>query len=292
MRVGFVGLGVMGYPMAGHLVQAGFEVRAYNRDPARRLAWREQYGGEIVDSPRAAARGAEVVLVCVGADRDVREVVVGDDGILSVLEPGGMVVDHTTTSCELAQAMHLACAERDCAFIDAPMSGGEAGAINGQLTLMVGGTTEALESANPILDCYAKSITRMGGSGTGQLAKAVNQICIAGVLQGLSEGILFAMRAGLDIDTLIESISKGAAGSWQMVNRASTMAAGEFDFGFAVEHMRKDLKIALATGESLGSPLPVTALIDQFYADVEALGGKRYDTSSLVERLRRLRPAQ
>ena len=290
MRIGFVGLGVMGYPMAGHLVAAGFDVCAYNRNAARREAWRDEYGGEVAESPQAAAKGAAIVLVCVGADKDVREVIAGEHGILSSIDSGGVVVDHTTTSLELAREMHDECRERGCEFIDAPMSGGEAGAVNAQLTLMVGGSQQALERAAPVLERYAKSITRMGECGKGQLAKAVNQICIAGVLQGLSEGLLFGQRAGLDIETLVESISKGAAGSWQMVNRAATMARGEFDFGFAVEHMRKDLKIALQTGEALGAPLPLTALVDQFYADVEALGGKRFDTSSLIERLRRLRP--
>ena len=290
MRVGFVGLGIMGYPMAGHLVRAGYDVRAFNRKIDRREAWREAHGAEVAASPSEAAKGAAIVLLCVGADKDVREVVTGDAGVLSAMAPGGIVVDHTTTSCELAQEMHAACQAQGCEFIDAPMSGGEAGAVNAQLTLMVGGDESALERARPILDCYAKSVTRMGKCGTGQLAKAVNQICIAGVLQGLSEGLLFGQRAGLDIETLVDAISKGAAGSWQMVNRAQTMAKGEFDFGFAVEHMRKDLKIALQTGETLGAPLPLTALVDQFYADVEAFGGKRFDTSSLIERLRRLRP--
>ncbi len=290
MRIGFVGLGVMGYPMAGHLVRAGHEVCAYNRGAERREAWQAEHRAEVASSSREAATGAEMVMLCVGADQDVREVVVGEQGVLAGLKETGIVVDHTTTSFELAREMQDACQEKQCEFIDAPMSGGEVGAINGQLTLMVGGGEAPTERARPILDIYAKSITRMGESGKGQLAKAVNQICIAGILQGLSEGILFAERAGLDIETVIESISKGAAGSWQMVNRSKTMSQGEFDFGFAVEHMRKDLKIALKTAEELGAPLPVTALVDQFYSDVEALGGKRYDTSSLIQRLRRLRP--
>jgi len=290
MRVGFIGLGVMGSPMAGHLVRAGYEVCAYNRNPDRRQRWQQAHGGEVAASPREAAEGADIALLCVGADKDVREVVTGDAGVLASLAPGSVIVDHTTTSCELARDMHRACLARGCEFIDAPMSGGEAGAIDGQLTLMVGGDEAVIQRLRPVLDCYAKAVTRMGASGTGQLAKAVNQICIAGVLQGLSEGLLFGQRAGLDVETLVDAISKGAAGSWQMVNRAATMATGEFDFGFAVEHMRKDLKIALATGEAIDAPLPVTALVDQFYADVEALGGSRYDTSSLIERLRRLRP--
>ena len=290
MRVGFVGLGVMGYPMAGHLLRAGHEVCSYNRGAERREAWQKEYGGRVATSPQEAATGAEIVMLCVGADKDVREVVAGGQGVLSGIDSGGIVVDHTTTSFELAREMQQACQEKQCEFVDAPMSGGEVGAINGQLTLMVGGGEEALERARPVLDTYAKSVTRMGESGTGQLAKAVNQICIAGILQGLSEGLYFAERAGLDIETLIESISKGAAGSWQMVNRSMTMSRDEFEFGFAVEHMRKDLAIALKTANELRAPLPMTALVDQFYADVEALGGKRYDTSSLIHRLRRLRP--
>ena len=290
MRVGFVGLGVMGYPMAGHLLRAGHEVCAYNRGAERREAWRKEYGGRVATSPQEAATGAEIVMLCVGADKDVREVVAGEQGVLSGIDSAGIVVDHTTTSFELAREMHSQSQEKQCEFIDAPMSGGEVGAINGQLTLMVGGGEDALERARPVLDTYAKSVTRMGESGTGQLAKAVNQICIAGILQGLSEGLYFAERAGLDIETLIESISKGAAGSWQMVNRSMTMSRDEFEFGFAVEHMRKDLAIALKTANELRAPLPMTALVDQFYADVEALGGKRYDTSSLIHRLRRLRP--
>lgn len=290
MRIGFVGLGVMGYPMAGHLLRAGMEVSAYNRSEARREAWRKEYQGKVVASPAEAAKDAELVILCVGADKDVRQMVVGTGGVLSVAKPGMVVVDHTTTSPELAKEMSAACQDAKCEFIDAPMSGGQVGAETGQLTLMLGGSEAALERARPALAVYAKSVTRMGACGQGQLAKAVNQICIAGILQGLSEGLLLAERAGLGIETLVESISKGAAGSWQMVNRSETMARDEFDFGFAVEHMRKDLGIALETGNKLGTPLPLTALVDQFYADVEALGGKRYDTSSLIHRLRHLRP--
>ncbi len=290
MRVGFVGLGVMGYPMAGHLLRAGHEVCAFNRSAERRDAWRKEYGGRVATSPREAATGAEIVMLCVGADKDVRQVLVGEKGVLAGIDAAGIVVDHTTTSFELAREMQHTCQERKVEFIDAPMSGGEVGAINGQLTLMVGGGEEALERARPVLEIYAKSVTRMGDCGTGQLAKAVNQICIAGILQGLSEGLYFAERAELDIETLIESISKGAAGSWQMVNRSMSMSRDEFEFGFAVEHMRKDLAIALKTANELQAPLPMTALVEQFYADVEALGGRRYDTSSLIHRLRRLRP--
>ena len=290
MRVGFVGLGVMGYPMAGHLARAGMHVRAYNRGTARREAWKREFGGDLASSPAQAADGAELVMVCVSADKDVREVIAGSEGVLKSAEPTTIIVDHTTTSPELAREIGMRCREAGCEFLDAPMSGGQVGAETGQLTLMVGGGEAALERVRPVFETYAKSITRMGGFGQGQLAKAVNQVCIAGILQGLSEGLLLAERAGLDIETLIESISKGAAGSWQMVNRSMTMAKGEFDFGFAVEHMRKDLGIALKTGNELGAPLPLTALVDQFYADVEALGGKRYDTSSLIARLRALRP--
>lgn len=290
MRVGFVGLGVMGYPMAGHLLKAGMEVRAYNRGETRREAWQKEYRGKAVATPADAAKGAELVMLCVSADRDVRQVVTGADGVLSGANQGMVIVDHTTTSPELAQEMSAVCQDVGCEFIDAPMSGGQVGAETGQLTLMVGASEAALECARPALEVYAKSVTRMGESGQGQLAKAVNQICIAGILQSLSEGLLLAERAGLDIETLVESISKGAAGSWQMVNRSQTMARNEFEFGFAVEHMRKDLGIALKTASQLGAPLPLTALIDQFYADVEALGGKRFDTSSLIHRLRHLRP--
>ncbi len=280
----------MGYPMAGHLARAGMHVRAYNRGEARRDAWKREFSADLASSPAQAAEGAELVMVCVSADKDVREVIAGSEGVLKSAQPSTIVVDHTTTSPELAREMGMRCQEAGCEFLDAPMSGGQVGAETGQLTLMVGGGEAALERARPVLETYAKSITRMGGCGQGQLAKAVNQVCIAGILQGLSEGLLLAERAGLDIETLIESVSKGAAGSWQMVNRSMTMAKGEFDFGFAVEHMRKDLGIALKTANELGAPLPMTALVDQFYADVEALGGKRYDTSSLIARLRALRP--
>ena len=280
----------MGYPMAGHLARAGMHVSAYNRGEPRREAWKREFGGDLASSPAQAAEGAELVMVCVSADRDVREVIAGSEGVLKSVEPATIIVDHTTTSPELAREMGMRCQEAGCEFLDAPMSGGQVGAETGQLTLMVGGGEAALERARPVLETYAKSITRMGECGQGQLAKAVNQVCIAGTLQGLSEGLLLAQRSGLDIETLIESISKGAAGSWQMINRSMTMANGEFDFGFAVEHMRKDLGIALKTANELGAPLPMTALVDQFYADVEALGGKRYDTSSLIARLRALRP--
>ena len=280
----------MGYPMAGHLARAGMHVSAYNRGEARREAWKREFSAGLASSPAQAAEGAELVMVCVSADKDVREVIAGSEGVLKSAQPSTIVVDHTTTSPELAREMGQRCHEAGCEFLDAPMSGGQVGAETGQLTLMVGGGEAALECARPVLETYAKSITRMGDCGQGQLAKAVNQVCIAGILQGLSEGLMLAQRAGLDIETLIESISKGAAGSWQMVNRSMTMANGEFDFGFAVEHMRKDLGIALKTANELGAPLPMTALVDQFYADVEALGGKRYDTSSLIARLRALRP--
>ena len=285
VKAAFIGLGVMGYPMAGHLARAGWQMRVYNRraEPARK--WVEEYGGESASSPQEAAAGADLAFVCVGNDDDVRAVCLTESGALSGMAAGSVLVDHTTVSAEVARELATAAAERGIGFVDAPVSGGQAGAENGQLTIMAGGTDADFERALPAMDCYARLVRRMGPAGAGQLTKMVNQICIAGVLQGLSEGIDFAQRAGLDANAVVEVISKGAAQSWQMENRAHTMAQGEFDFGFAVQWMRKDLDIVLRTGRALGAKLPLTALVDQFYADVEAKGGSRWDTSSLITRL-------
>jgi 3-hydroxyisobutyrate dehydrogenase-like beta-hydroxyacid dehydrogenase len=285
MRVAFVGLGVMGYPMAGYLVQAGHEVTVFNRNPARANKWQEQYGGEIAATPAAAAQGAEIVFSCVGNDDDVRAVILAEDGILQGIAKGGIIVDHTTASAVVAREVYDAAKEKDVGFLDAPLSGGQAGAENGQLTIMVGGDDTVYERVLPVMDAYAKACTLIGSVGSGQLAKMVNQICIAGVVQGLSEGLHFAKRAGLDPAKVIGAISKGAAQSWQMGNRWETMVADDFDFGFAVEWMRKDLKIALDEAERNGAALDMTRLVDGYYAEVQELGGNRWDTSSLIARL-------
>ena len=285
--VSFVGLGVMGYPMAGHLAAAGHRVRVYNRTRARAEAWLGEHRGEAVATPREAADGAELVFMCVGNDDDVRQVALGRDGVLAGAAKGAVVVDHTTASALLAEELAGVAAETGVGFLDAPVSGGQAGAENGQLTVMAGGAAEDFERARPVIDAYAKSVKLMGGVGCGQLTKMVNQVCIAGVLQGLAEGIHFAEKAGLDVDAVVDVISKGAAQSWQMDNRAATMARREFDFGFAVDWMRKDLDMTLAAARRFGARMPLAALVDQFYADVQAMGGRRWDTSSLVERLRR-----
>ena len=285
--VSFVGLGVMGYPMAGHLAAAGHRVRVYNRTRARAEAWLGEHRGEPVATPREAAEGAELVFMCVGNDDDVRQVALGRDGVLAGAAKGAVVVDHTTASALLAEELAGVAAETGVGFLDAPVSGGQAGAENGQLTVMAGGAAEDFERARPVINAYAKSVKLMGGVGCGQLTKMVNQVCIAGVLQGLAEGIHFAEKAGLDVDAVVDVISKGAAQSWQMDNRAATMARREFDFGFAVDWMRKDLDMTLAAARRFGARMPLAALVDQFYADVQAMGGRRWDTSSLVERLRR-----
>jgi 3-hydroxyisobutyrate dehydrogenase-like beta-hydroxyacid dehydrogenase len=282
----FIGLGAMGFPMAGHLVSAGFTVSVFNRTRARAEAWATSYRGEIADSPAAAANGADFAMVCVGNDDDVRSVVFGDRGVLAGLAPGATLIDHTTTSAALAEELGSACEQRGIAFVDAPVSGGQAGAENGALTIMAGGKAAHFDHARPVLETYAKAIRLMGPVGAGQLTKMVNQICIAGVLQGLSEALFFAERAGLDINAVVEAISQGAAQSWQMDNRHKTMASGDFDFGFAVDWMRKDLGIAMDAAGRLGVHLPITELVDSFYADVQTLGGGRWDTSSLIERLR------
>jgi 3-hydroxyisobutyrate dehydrogenase len=285
-RVAFVGLGVMGHPMAGHLARAGHAVRVFNRSSARAEAWCREYGGSPAESPAAAARDAEFVLLCVGNDQDVRSVAHGERGVLAGMPPGSILIDHTTASAELARELEAAALARGCAFLDAPVSGGQAGAERGQLTVMVGGAEETFGRAEPLLAVYAKRVRRMGPAGCGQLTKTVNQICIAGVLEGLAEGLHFAEKAGLDPIAVVDAISQGAAQSWQMENRHRTMAEGRFDFGFAVDWMRKDLGIALDAGRRLGVSLPLAALVDQLYAEVQMLGGGRWDTSSLIARLR------
>jgi len=284
-KCAFIGLGVMGFPMAGHLKAKGHEVTVYNRTAARAEVWIAKHGGKRGATPAEAAKGAEVVFVCVGNDHDVRSVLYGPTGALAGLSRGAVLVDHTTASAELAREIAEKAQGQGVHFLDAPVSGGQAGAEKGMLTVMVGGESEAFDRTKPVIDSYARACVLMGAHGSGQLAKMVNQICIAGLLQGLSEGMNFAARAGLDGTKLIETISKGAAQSWQMENRALTMLAGKFDFGFAVDWMRKDLSICLAEAKRNGARLPATALVDQFYAQVQARGGGRWDTSSLMHLL-------
>jgi 3-hydroxyisobutyrate dehydrogenase-like beta-hydroxyacid dehydrogenase len=278
----------MGYPMAGYLAKAGHDTVVYNRTAAMAEQWVAEYGGTSAATPRAAASDAEFVFCCVGNDDDVREVVLGEDGILAGIDEGVVVVDHTTASATIAREIYATAAAQAVGFLDAPVSGGQAGAENGQLTVMVGGDEAVFARAAPVIDCYAKATTLIGPVGSGQLAKMVNQICIAGVVQGLSEGLHFAQCAGLDPAIVIESISKGAAQSWQMENRWETMVAGDFDFGFAVDWMRKDLGITLEEAKRNGAQLELTELVDRFYAEVQALGGNRWDTSSLIARLKKV----
>ena len=285
MRTAFVGLGVMGYPMAGYLAKNGHDVVVYNRTSSKADAWCAQFQGSSAPTPAAAAHSADIVFVCVGNDDDVRQVVLGDDGVLSGITAGAIVVDHTTASATIAREIHTAAGEKSVGFMDAPLSGGQAGAENGKLTIMVGGDNEVFERARPVMDCYAKEITLIGPVGSGQLAKMVNQICIAGVVQGLSEGLHFAKCSGLDPKLVIQAISKGAAQSWQMENRWQTMVNGEFEFGFAVDWMRKDLAIAVEEASRNGATLEMTQMIDRFYEEIQALGGSRWDTSSLIARL-------
>ncbi len=285
-RVAFIGLGIMGGPMARHLAAAGHDVTVYNRTAAKADEWISAHGGRAAPTPAAAATGAEVVLTCVGNDDDLRAVTLGPDGAFAAMAPGSLFIDHTTVSAAIARELASAGQAKGIAVIDAPVSGGQAGAENGQLTIMCGGSAEAFARAEPVMTAYAKRIGHMGPSGSGQLTKMVNQLCIAGVLQGLAEGLSFGRAAGLDLNAVVDVISKGAAQSWQMDNRAATMAKGEFDFGFAVDWMRKDLGLALDEARRLGVTLPVGALVDQFYADVQAMGGGRQDTSSLIRRLR------
>ena len=287
-KVAFIGLGVMGYPMAGHLAKrGGHDVTVYNRTAAKAEKWAAEFGGRAAATSKAAAAGAEFVFTCVGNDDDVRAVVLAPEGALSGMPSGAVLIDNTTASAAVAREVGAAASARDVGFLDAPVSGGQAGAENGQLTVMVGGDEATFAKAKPVIDAYARMVGRMGGTGAGQLAKMVNQICIAGVVQGLAEGLSFAQKAGLDVEALVAVISKGAAQSWQMENRHKTMAACKFEFGFAVDWMRKDLGIALAEAKHNGATLPLTALIDQFYADVQAMGGGRWDSSSLIARLQR-----
>ena len=286
-KLAFLGLGVMGYPMAGHLARAGHEVTVYNRTAAKADQWRNEYRGRTARTPAEAARGAQIVLMCVGNDDDVRSVATGADGALAGLASGAILVDHTTASAEVAREVHAAAAAKGVGFLDAPVSGGQAGAQNGKLTIMVGGDAATYTNAEAVLACYARAVTLMGPPGAGQLTKMVNQICIAGLVQALAEGIDFAGRAGLDVDRVLDVIGKGAAQSWQMENRGKTMAADKFDFGFAVDWMRKDLGICMAEARANGATLPVTALVDQFYGRVQAMGGGRWDTSSLIQPLQK-----
>lgn len=284
-RVAFIGLGVMGFPMAGHLARAGHAVTVWNRTREKAERWRQSYGGWVAASPRQAAEGAEAVFTCVGDDDDLRAVAYGEAGILAGLRRDSVFVDHTTASAEVARELAAACAERGARFLDAPVSGGQSGAENGVLTVMCGGTAAAFAKAEPLIRAYGRAVTLMGPAGSGQLTKMVNQIAIAGLLQGLAEAVNFAIRAGLDTDRVYEVISKGAAQSWQMDNRWKTMVRQEFDFGFAVDWMRKDLRIALEEARRNGAALPVTALVDQFYRLVQQAGGGRWDTSSLIHNL-------
>jgi 3-hydroxyisobutyrate dehydrogenase-like beta-hydroxyacid dehydrogenase len=285
-NIAFLGLGVMGYPMAGHLARAGHRVTVYNRTGATAQRWTEQHGGARAGTPAAAAAGADLVMMCVGNDADVRAVVLGPDGALAAMHAGSILVDHTTASAQIAREIHAAAKARQVGFLDAPVSGGQAGAENGKLTIMVGGDADVFARAEDALAHYARAVTLMGGPGSGQITKMFNQICIAGLVQALAEGISFAEKAGLDVERALDVISKGAAQSWQMENRGRTMVADKFDFGFAVDWMRKDLGLCLAEARARGAALPVTALVDQFYARVQAQGGGRWDSSSLIRVLR------
>ena len=282
IKIAFIGLGVMGYPMAGHLARPGHQLTVFNRSAARAEQWLTEYEGNAKPTPAATVAGSEFVFCCVGNDDDLRSVTLGPDGAFAHMPAGSVFVDHTTTSAKVSRELHEEAARRGFSFIDAPVSGGQAGAENGQLTVMMGGEEKAIARAAPLIDCYAHMQARLGETGSGQLAKMVNQICIAGVVQGLAEALHFANRAGLDGKAVVDVISKGAAQSWQMENRAGTMIDSEFDFGFAVDWMRKDLGYVLDESDSNGAHLPMTALVDQFYSEVQALGGGRWDTSSLI----------
>lgn len=286
-RVAFLGLGVMGFPMAGHLARAGHVVTVYNRTRNKAERWARDHGGRVAATPAAAAEGAEFVMACVGDDADLRVVALGPEGAFSGLDPGSVFVDHTTASARVARELDEAARAQGAHFLDAPVSGGQAGAENGVLTIMVGGEVSAFQRAEPVMDSYARMARLMGPAGSGQLSKMVNQICVAGLVQSLAEGLYFAERVGLDAHAVVEVISKGAAQSWQMENRYQSMLAREFDFGFAVDWMRKDLDICLDEARRNGASLPVTALVDQLYAEIQAVGGGRWDTSSLIARLDR-----
>ena len=285
-KVAFLGLGVMGYPMAGHLARAGHQVTVYNRTPAKAQAWVAEFGGTARGTPREAATGAEIVFACVGNDDDLRAITLGANGAFAGMQPGAIFTDHTTASANVARELYGAARNLGLAFVDAPVSGGQAGAQNGVLTVMCGGDAPAFEAVRPTAMAFSRAVTLMGDSGAGQLTKMVNQICIAGLVQGLAEAIAFGQKAGLDMEQVLDVIGKGAAQSWQMDNRGKTMIADQFEFGFAVDWMRKDLGLVLDEAKHNGARLPVTALVDQFYADVQAMGGHRFDTSSLIKRLR------
>jgi 3-hydroxyisobutyrate dehydrogenase len=287
VKAAFLGLGVMGYPMARHLKAKGHDVTVYNRTTAKAEKWVSEQGGALAKTPMLAAQGQDIVFACVGNDDDLREVTLGADGAFKGMARGALFVDHTTASADVARELHSEAGKLGFDFLDAPVSGGQAGAENGQLTVMVGGDQGPFDRAQPVIMSFAKACRLLGDSGSGQLAKMMNQICIAGVVQGLAEAVHFGKRAGIDIEAVIEVISKGAAQSWQMENRYKTMNAGKFDFGFAVDWMRKDLSIVLGEARSNGAKLPLTALVDQFYAEVQSMGGKRWDTSSLLARLER-----
>ncbi|MDQ3059330.1 MAG: NAD(P)-dependent oxidoreductase [Pseudomonadota bacterium] len=285
-HVAFLGLGVMGYPMAGHLARAGHALTVYNRSPAKAKAWRAEFGHSAAATPREAAAGADIVFCCVGNDDDLRSVTLGADGAFAGMRPGAIFADHTTASASVARELGAAARQRGLQFIDAPVSGGQAGAQNGALTVMCGGETAAFDAVKPVGLAFSKAFTLMGQAGAGQLTKMVNQICIAGLVQALSEAVAFGQKAGLDMNQVLDVIGQGAAQSWQLDNRGRTMAADEFDFGFAVDWMRKDLGLVLGEASRNGARLPVTALVDQFYGDVQAMGGRRWDTSSLIKRLK------
>ncbi len=287
VKVAFLGLGVMGFPMAGHLARDGHDVTVYNRSTAKADAWVAEFGGKSAATPREAASGAQVVFCCVGNDDDLRSVVLGENGAFAGMAPGAIFVDHTTASAQVARELASLAAEKSLGFVDAPVSGGQAGAQNGKLTVMCGGKAEHFDTVRPLAMNFAQAVTLLGDSGAGQLAKMVNQICIAGLVQALSEGIAFGQAAGLDMAKVLDVIDKGAAQSWQMENRGRTMIEGKFDFGFAVDWMRKDLGLVMDEAKRNGARVPVTALVDQFYADVQQMGGRRWDTSSLIQRLRK-----
>ncbi len=286
MKVAFIGLGVMGYPMAGHLQKSGHDVCVYNRSHEKAKKWQTEFSGRLAETPALAAKGCEMVFCCVGNDDDVRQVVLGEQGVLVGMSEGSILVDHTTASANIAREISEIASKQDKHFLDAPVSGGQAGAENGMLTVMVGGQLDVFDKAQPVMDAYARFSQLMGDVGSGQLAKMANQICIAGVVQGLAEAFNFAEKVGLDANALVETISKGAAGSWQMENRYKTMFAGEYEFGFAVDWMRKDLAIAFDEAKKNNAPLPMTQMVDGFYQEIQENGGNRWDTSSLISRFK------